>query len=79
MWKVISCINTDKILPENMGKRDPIRFYSFIERMGHLCQISDTKAKIKYCSSGSPTYRSQVESGPRSHSNRLIKAFHPVA
>jgi len=28
-----------------MVESDPIRFYSFMERMGHLCTISDKKAK----------------------------------
>jgi len=30
MWKILSCISADKILPENMVKSDPIRFKSYI-------------------------------------------------
>jgi len=68
LWKVLNCINTDKILPENMVKSDPIGLNSFIfmfykklvERMRRFCPVSDRKAKqVDYTvDQGSGTYSS---------------------
>ena len=57
LCKVLSCINADKILPENMVISDPISFNSFIfdvykklnGRMRCLWPVSVTKSKQVYC------------------------------
>jgi len=56
LWNVLSCINADKILPENMVISDPISFNSFTfdvymklnGRMTCLYPVSVTKSKQGY-------------------------------